>query len=177
MSPDTSVGRRNVLLGLALLPLGLLGGLALSLFSFVPLVAPPPGFEHYADLPRRVLRLAHIAAVMLPLINVVVGRQLDGLRLSRRLKQTASWLLISGAVALPLALTAEAWWLPLATLHPSGVPAIALVVALTLTAVGALRSLHQPAVSSPRAVDASTAAGLSDDASFANQVFRSSRSL
>lgn len=174
-------GRRNVLLGLVLLPLGLLGGLALSLFSFVPLIAPPPGFQSYVDLPRRLMRLAHIAAVMLPLINIVVGRELDALSLSVRLKRAVSWLLLGGAVGLPLALALEALVPPLAAIHPSGLPAFALTAALIIVGVGALRTLRaaqaQPVVSRPRDFAASSAFALSAPVSFTNQVFRSSRSL
>lgn len=137
-------GLRNVRGGLILLPLGLLGGLALSLFAFVPLVAPPAGFEQYGDLPRRLMRLAHIAAVMLPLINVVVGRELDALALSPKVKRWASSALLWSAVGLPLALAAEALSPVLATLHVSGLPALTLTAALVTTAIGAARSVSRP---------------------------------
>ena len=98
------------------------------------------GFQSYGDLPRRMARLAHIAAVMLPLINIVIGSKLDLLALSPKWRRWASWLLLLGAVTLPPALLAQALSPTLAALHVSGVPAFALTAALLITAGGALRS-------------------------------------
>lgn len=136
----TAEGARNVRWGLVLLPLGLLSGLGLSLFAFVPLVPPPGGFESYGDLPRRMARLAHIAAVMLPLINIVIGSKLDRLALKPQRKRWASWLLLGGALSLPPALLAQALSPTLAALHVSGAPAFALTLALLITAMGAFRA-------------------------------------
>ena len=110
---------KNVRAGLILLPLGLLAGMAMSLYAFHPIVQPPNGLASYDDLPRRLLRLGHIAAVMLPLINIVVGPWVD-----RLAPKSAPWL-IWGAVGLPLALWAEALVPALRPLHPSGLPAFA----------------------------------------------------
>lgn len=137
---NTAEGLRNVRGGLILLPLGLLGGLALSLFAFVPIVHPPPGFEQYGDLPRRLMRLGHIAAIMLPIINVVVGRELDRLALSEKVKRMASVGLLVSAVGLPFALALEALVPFLARLHVSGLPALTLTASLGLCAIGAARS-------------------------------------
>src|SRR5262245_17604024 len=101
-------GTRNVRGGLMLLSVGLAAGLAMSVDACQPLVPVRPPVDHYDDLPRRLLRLAHIAAVMLPLINVVVGPWLDRVQLSGRAREAASWLLLAGAVGLPLALAIEA---------------------------------------------------------------------
>ena len=51
----------------------------MSLYAFQPLVPVPASLMRYDDLPRRLLRLAHIAGVMLPLINVVTGVVVSGL--------------------------------------------------------------------------------------------------
>ncbi|HEX7897576.1 MAG TPA: hypothetical protein VF950_07430 [Planctomycetota bacterium] len=124
----------NVRAGLILLPLGLIGGLVMSLWSFHPIVK---GMWAYDDLPRRLLRLGHIAAVMLPLINIVVGPYVRG--------RLASHLLIWGAVGLPLALAAEAFVPALRPLHPSGLPAIAFTLGtlrVAADAIFATRSCH-----------------------------------
>jgi len=76
-------GARNVKGGLVLLSTGLAAGLGMSLYAFQPLVPVPASLLRYDDLPRRLLRLAHIAGVMLPLINIVVGPWLDRLSLPR----------------------------------------------------------------------------------------------
>ena len=91
-------GARNVKGGLVLLSLGLAAGLAMSLYAFAPLVPVPPALAHYDDLPRRLIRLGHIAAIMLPLINIAVGPWLDRLDLSSAARAAASWLLLGGAV-------------------------------------------------------------------------------
>lgn len=133
-------GTRNVRGGLMLLSVGLAAGLAMSVYAFQPLVPVPPSLDHYDDLPRRLIRLAHIAAVMLPLINVVVGPWLDRVQLSRRARETSSWLLLLGAVGLPLTLAIEALVPPVIPLHLSALPAIGFFVGLLLVSVGTYRT-------------------------------------
>jgi hypothetical protein len=112
----------------------------MSLYAFEPMVTPAAGFARYDDLPRRLVRLAHIAAVMLPLLNVAIGPWLDRLALSPRLSDAASRLLLFGAVGLPAALVAEAFVPSAAAWHVSGIPAVAFVAALGIVAVGAART-------------------------------------
>lgn len=142
-------GLRNVRFGLAALPLGLLLGLGMSLYAFVPMVKPPAGLVSYAELPRRLIRLAHIAAIMLPLLNVVVGGWLDRLALPVGWRRAASWLLLLPAIGLPLALIAEALVPPLAGLHVSGLPALALTAGACVVAAGAVRLSAASASSEP----------------------------
>jgi len=109
-------GARNVK-GLVLLSSGLAAGLGMSLYAFQPVVPVPASLMRYDDLPRRLLRLAHIAGVMLPLINVVVGPWLDRVRLPARAREAASWFLLLGAITLPYALALEAAVPTLIALH------------------------------------------------------------
>jgi len=134
------IGARNVKAGLTLLALSLVGGLAMSLYAFVPMVRVPEGLIDYDDLPRRLFRLAHIAAVMLPLLNVVCGLVLDRLRLSVGLKELTSVLLLAGAVGLPLALAAQGLSPVARGWHVAGPPAVAMTAAAVLMAVGAART-------------------------------------
>lgn len=134
------IGARNVKTGLALIALSLVGGLAMSLYAFVPMVAVPDGLKGYDELPRRLLRLAHIAAVMVPLLNVVGGLVLDRLRLSVGLKELTSFLLLAGAVGLPLALAAQGLSPAAREGHVAGPPAVATALAMVLLAVGACRT-------------------------------------
>ena len=138
------IGLKNVRAGLVLLALGLVGGLAMSLYAFHPVVRPPAGLANYDDLPRRLLRLAHVAAVMLPLINIVVGPWIDRLAMSPGARRWASRLLIAGAAGLPLALVLEAVVPAFRPLHPSGIPACAFIAGAVLLAVGALRGWEGP---------------------------------
>ena len=132
-------GARNVKGGIVMLPLGLAAGLAMSLYAFKPMVAVPPALAHYDDLPRRLFRLAHIAAIMLPLINIALGSWLDRLSLRPGARQAASWLLLLGGVALPAALAVEGLFPNLIDLHLSAVPAIAFFAGAFLAGAGALR--------------------------------------
>ncbi len=133
-------GAKNIKWGLALLAFGLAGGLAMSLYAFRPIVAPPPSLDRYDDLPRRLLRLAHIAAIMLPLLNIAIGSWLDRLRLSMTAKRLSSALLLFGAIGLPATLALEACWTPAQSLHVSGVPAVAFCLGIFVTSWGALRT-------------------------------------
>jgi hypothetical protein len=134
------IGARNVKTGFALLALSLLGGLAMSLYAFVPMIRVPASLDEVDDLSRRLFRLAHVAAVMLPLLNIVVGFTLDRLRLSRGWKEWTSVLLLAGAVGLPLALAAQGLYRPAAEWHVAAAPAIAMTLGIMVAAVGALRT-------------------------------------
>jgi hypothetical protein len=134
------IGARNVKAGLALIALSLVGGLAMSLYAFVPMVRVPERLLEYDDLARRLLRLAHVAAVLLPLLNIVFGLLLDRLRLSRGVRELSSVLLLAGAVGLPLALGAEALLPAARAWHLAGPPAVAMTLGTALVSLGALRT-------------------------------------
>ena len=134
------IGARNIRGGLILISLGFLSGLVMSLYAFEPMVPVPGSLQSYDDLPRRLLRLGHIAAVMLPLLNVVFGGWLDCLNLPSRAKQWASWLLLVGAAAVPAALFVEAVWAPARDLRVSAVPVIAFCAGVFLVSIGACRT-------------------------------------
>ena len=134
------IGAKNVKGGLVLVSLGLLAGLAMSLYAFEPIVRPPASFEHYDDLPRRLLRLAHIAAVALPLMNVVLGGWIDRIALTRPGKTLASLLLLLGGALVPAALGLQAAWAPARSLHLAGPPVVAFCAGVVLVTVGALRT-------------------------------------
>lgn len=133
-------GARNVKGGLLLLSVGLAAGLAMSVYAFAPMVEVPAALVHYDDLPRRLIRLAHIAAIMLPLINIVLGPWLDRLDLSPFARQAASWLLLGGAAGLPLALALEALLPVVITWHLSAPPALAFCLGVFVSAAGACRT-------------------------------------
>jgi len=133
-------GGRNVKGGLLLLSVGLAAGLAMSVYAFTPMVPVPAELAHYDDLPRRLIRLAHIAAIMLPLINIVLGPWLDRLTLSPLARQAASWLLLGGAAGLPLALALEALLPVVIPWHLSAPPALAFCLAVFVAAAGAWRT-------------------------------------
>jgi hypothetical protein len=104
------------------------------------MVQAPVGLLRYDDLPRRLLRLGHVAAIMLPLINVIVGVWLDRLRLPRRVRWLVSVFLLAGAVSLPLALGAEAFFPAARALRVSALPAVVFCSGVFVASVGAIRT-------------------------------------
>lgn len=134
------VGTRNVRAGLLLIAVGLAVGLLMSLYAFVPMLPKvPASLDDYTDLPRRMIRLGHIAAIMLPLLNILFGLVIDRLELRYKLKSTASWLLIAGAALGPAALFVEAFSETARTLHLTAVPFTAFCVGTFILSWGALR--------------------------------------
>lgn len=134
------IGAKNVKGGMLLASLGLLGGLGMSLYAFEPIVRPPEALDRYDDLPRRLLRLAHVAAIMLPLMNVVLGGWIDRVALSTSAKRWASGLLLAGAALVPAALALQAVWPPAGALHLAGGPVVAFCLGVFVVTVGALRT-------------------------------------
>ena len=134
------IGARNVRGGLVLVSIGFLAGLAMSLYAFQPVVQPGAALDQYDDLPRRLLRLAHIAAIMLPLINIVFGTWLDRLRLSTAAKEWASRLLLAGALLVPLALALEAISAPARAIHLSALPVLGFCSGIFIVSFGAVRT-------------------------------------
>src|SRR5437868_449963 len=99
------IGRRNVVWGWCAIVLGPTGGSILMAWCFAgPFSAPVPWLESYDSVERRVLRLAHVAMVMIPLINIVLGHELDQIALSAAWKRRASWLGIIAIPGVPLGL-------------------------------------------------------------------------
>jgi len=134
------IGAKNVKGGLVLVSLGLLAGLAMSLYAFDPIVQPPASLDRYDDLPRRLLRLAHISAIMLPLLNIVLGAWIDRLALPSAAKQCASLLLLGGGALVPAALAVQAVWEPARSLHAAGLPVVAFCLGVFLVTLGAMRT-------------------------------------
>lgn len=132
------IGAKNVKGGLVLLSAGLILGLGMSLYAFEPLVQPPSSFASYDDLPRRLVRLAHIAAIMLPLLNIVLGGWIDRIALTDRAKKIASALLLGGAAFAPAALGLQAVWAPARSVHLAGVPILASCLGVFQITLGAL---------------------------------------
>jgi len=107
--------------------LSMAAGAVAGAWSFGGPVAPPAGLESYDSLPRRLLRLAHIAAIMLPVLNLLYVPWARGLGMRRG----ACAMLLFGTIALPALLTLTAWWPAGLFLLPVGVlPILAAVFSL-----------------------------------------------
>jgi len=89
----------------------------------------------YDSFRRRALRLAHIAALALGIINVLYGAHAAGLdRLPDWAARTGCAAMIAGGALMPLVCLAAAWRRPLKVLFP--IPATCVLAALVIQAWG-----------------------------------------
>ena len=130
-------GARNIKGGLILISFGILGGMAMSTYAFKP-------ETQYNDLRERILRLAHVSAIMLPLLNIVLGMFLHRIKLSGRSKAMVSYLLLIGAVGTPAALVASAFLSPLSAFWLSAIPVTMFSSGAFLVSFGAWKTDFGP---------------------------------
>ena len=124
--------------GWSSLVLGAATGLILGLWSFDGPMPVPEWLGGYGDTSRRLARLGHIAFFGLGILNLLLARELPGLGLGTGGRRAALVAMNFGNVFLPLSLFAAAAYRPFKYLMP--LPALAVTVAMTLAAWGALRS-------------------------------------
>jgi energy-converting hydrogenase Eha subunit E len=93
----------------------------------------------YDSLKRRALRLAHISAIALSLLNIVYGYSLGEAELTETWKVAGSSLMILGALLMPLVCLGTAFFNPVKYLFP--IPASAVGAALVIMAAGHVRSI------------------------------------
>lgn len=116
---------RNAIFGWAWIAVGMAFGLALGLFSFEGPVPAPPSLDDYSGLPRRLLRLSHIAFIALGALNVLYAHDAAGRKGSMARRGGA--LLLLGSALLPPALAMPAFFPALKPLF--ALPAIILAAA------------------------------------------------
>ncbi|MBI4605353.1 MAG: hypothetical protein HY721_25600 [Planctomycetes bacterium] len=131
-------GHWNLALAWWLVGLGLVLGAVLGLWSFGGPLDPPAGLERHDGLPRRLLRLAHIALVALPALNLLYVPWLGRTGWSDRWRHAGAGLLLFGTLALPACLAAAAFWRPALVLTPA--PVSSLIAAVFILASGLLVS-------------------------------------
>jgi hypothetical protein len=138
-------GRPNIMWGWVGIVLGPTVGSILMAWCFAgPFPSPMERLADYDGVERRMLRLAHVAMVMIPLINVVFGMHLDRAVLSPVWKRRASTLALIAIPGVPIGLTLGALiWVPLKWLSVPGV--YAFIAALAINAVGQWRRYRDPA--------------------------------
>jgi len=144
------VGRRNLVWGWCAIVLGPTVGSILMCWCFAgPFPAPLPWLEDYGSVERRMLRLAHVALVMLPVINILFGREIDHVPLTETWKRRASWLCALAIPGVPFGLMLGALvWVELKWLS---VPAVyGLIAALSIMAVGQVRKARLDGGAEPR---------------------------
>ncbi|MDX1387794.1 MAG: hypothetical protein R3344_01295 [Acidobacteriota bacterium] len=130
--------RSNRAIGWTSLALGVFSGLILGMWSFDGPVPVPEWLGDYGDTSRRLARLGHIAFFGLGFLNLFLARELDALQLDDGQRRTASVAMNFGNVFLPLTLFAASFYHPLKYMMP--MPALAVALAMTLAAWGAVRA-------------------------------------
>ncbi|HEY9897987.1 MAG TPA: hypothetical protein V6D00_02290 [Pantanalinema sp.] len=132
------VGHWNIVFGWVWMNLGFLSGLLMGLkveqFGLNFQATGPTWMDGYDSIPRRLLRLGHIAFLMLPLLNIVYGQFIDGANLPAIYKVTGSYAMIFGAIGVPILCMAAAFYRPVKILL--GIPASAVLLANLIIAWG-----------------------------------------
>ena len=124
-------GHINIVFGWAWMCIGFLSGMVLGLR------AEGEGWlGGYAALPRRYLRLAHVAFIALPIINILYGHELGSTDLAENVRSIGAALMVFGAVGIPLTCLAAAFKPKTKYFFP--LPASALLVGAVIMVVGLL---------------------------------------
>lgn len=134
----------NRAIGFTSLLIGVASGMIIGLWSFGGPLPVPDGIGEYSDLPRRFLRLGHIAFFGLGLINLAIAGHCGCLNFGLAARQRSLTLINLGNVGLPPLLLAAAWQPVLLYLMP--VPVLCVFAALALAAAAAWRSPPQEAL-------------------------------
>jgi hypothetical protein len=134
-------GHLNRAAGWILFLIGIIGGMVMGMWSFDGPVSAPAALADYSSLPRRLTRLAHIAAMALGITNILYGQELPRVRLSERARGIGAWSMIAAGALMPLFLTlaafADARWkfaLP--------IPATASLAGVAIIVVGIWRPVE-----------------------------------
>ncbi len=133
-----AVGHINIAFGWSWMCFGFIMGMVMGTrveqFGMNTLDRGPDWLGGYESVPRRLLRLAHVAFIMLPLLNIVFGQHIDAALVSLEWKRVASGSMIFGAIGIPLLCLAAVFYRPAKVLL--GVPATAVLVANLIIAYG-----------------------------------------
>jgi hypothetical protein len=117
--------------------LGAVSGLVIGLWSFGGPFPEPAWVGSYSELPRRLIRLAHIALFALGMINLMLARQHAGIDLPEQATRLALAAMNVGTLLMPALLFATVF-LPAAK-YLLAVPALAVTLALAIAATGGWR--------------------------------------
>ena len=116
---------------------GAISGLVMGLWSFDGPVPAPEWIGAYDALPRRFLRLAHVAFFALGVLHLLVARQVTASPVRPGHARLALKAMALGNVTMPAVLIGAALWTPVKFLSP--LPSLALAAALSIAAASAFR--------------------------------------
>lgn len=139
LSRESHSGQLNRRVGWVVFLIGIMAGMVMGMWSFDGPVTAPAALADYSSLPRRLTRLAHIAAMALGMMNILYGIELPRVRLSQGTKKLGAWSMVIAATLMPSALTLAAFVNPdWKYLLP--IPATASLVGVLLVVIGISRS-------------------------------------
>lgn len=136
-----SASTSNLAVGWGSMAVGALTGLVLGLWSFGGPVPVPEWLGDYDTLPRRLMRLGHIAFFGLGILNILLAFHLGRLRSKDKLAGLGLAAMNFGNIFLPLTLICAAFFEPLKYLM--SLPATAITVALLVAARSAIMAARQ----------------------------------
>ena len=123
------IGEAKIIFGWIWICLGFILGMTLGLWA-----EGEKWLGGYASVARRYLRLGHVAFIALPIINILYGKELPLVDLSDSMKYIGSYLMIFGAVGVPITCVSAAfirkarYFLPL--------PASAILIGTIILVIG-----------------------------------------
>ena len=132
---EIRIGKKNISFGWVWILAGLLVGAFMGMFAFNGPLPSPVG--DYASLPRRMLRLSHIAFIALAIINILYGYEIDKVSLKEKTKKVGSLFMILGAILMPIFLIIAVFFEPAKYL--TIIPAVLLILAIFIIVVGKFR--------------------------------------
>jgi len=132
---EVNIGKRNISFGWIWILVGLIVGAIMGMWSFNGPLASPVG--DYTSLPRRMLRLSHIAFIALAMINILYGYEIDKVKLSEKLKKMGSNLLIYGAILMPLFLIISIFFEPFK--YSTVISATLIIISIFIMVVGKIK--------------------------------------
>lgn len=135
-------------IALTSLLLGAASGLVIGLWAFGGPLPEPSWVGGYSELPRRLMRLGHIALFALGMINLMLARQLAGAGLTEGSTRLALASMNIGNILMPTLLFAAVAWPGVKYLL--AVPALAVTLALAIAALDGWRHWRRHASRDPR---------------------------
>jgi hypothetical protein len=129
------VGKKNISFGWIWILAGFLVGAVMGMWSFNGPLASP--FGDYTSLPRRLLRLSHIAFIALAIINILYGYEIDKVKLKEKTKQIGSLCMIYGTVLMSVFLLAAAFFEPFK--YFTMISTVLVIVAVAIILAGQLK--------------------------------------
>ena len=142
---DTEGPRTRALTNLAIawgsMAIGALTGLILGLWSFGGPVPVPDLLGEYDALPRRLMRLGHIAFFGLGILNILMAVHLGRIKSGDSHARIALLAMNFGNILLPLTLVCAAFFEPLKYLM--SLPAAAVTLALIISARVAIHAARK----------------------------------